>query len=161
MRSSLQGTRIGHARIRAARADAAHLSAWCGTLLASLDLEPSGMPPHGILCVKTMRDPLPDALDVRPGRPRQRPLAWESAMRAALTTTWRRAARPIEGPVPANADAVFFADESEMLACAARDVCSGPLSWFWWWRHLLHEASFDRVVAAWRDTPTYMPAAFE
>jgi hypothetical protein len=56
---------------------------------------------------------------------------------------------------------VLFADEAEMLACAARDVCRGPLSLFWWWRYLLHETSFERVVAAWRDAPAYMPAAFE
>jgi hypothetical protein len=82
-------------------------------------------------------------------------------MRAELTTTWHRAARPIDGPVLVDADAVFFADEAEMLACAARDICTGPLSWFWWWRHLLHESSFEHLVAAWRDAPAYIPAAFE
>ncbi|HEX6465489.1 MAG TPA: hypothetical protein VFZ98_13595, partial [Vicinamibacterales bacterium] len=160
MRSSLQGTHIGHARIRAAGADAA-LSTGCGSLLASLDLEPTAMPLHAILCVRAMRDPLPDAIDVRPGRARQRPVAWEAAMRGALGVMLRRAARPIDGPVASDAQAVVFADEAEMLACAARDICRGPLSLFWWWRHLLQDASLERVVAAWRDAPTYMPAAFE
>ena len=161
MPRSVQGTRIGHARIRAAGADAAALSAGCSTQLASLDLEPPAMPPHGILCVRVLHDPLPGAIDLRPGRPRQRPFAWEAAARTSLGTLWQGAVRPIDGPVPADATAVFFADETEMLACAARDVCRGPLSWCWWWRHLLPDASFERVVAAWRAAPACLPAAFE
>ncbi|HMF93233.1 MAG TPA: hypothetical protein VKE96_03030 [Vicinamibacterales bacterium] len=133
----------------------------CGVVLRTLDLSPPAMPPHAILCIRAMPDPLPDGIDMRPGRPRQHPLAWELAMRAALGAMLQHAARPMEGPVGSDVDAVLFTDEAEMLACAARDICRGPLSWFWWWRHLLPAASMESVVAAWRDAPTYMPAAFE
>jgi hypothetical protein len=156
-----RGTTIGRLRVRAAGADADAAVTQCAAAIGGLDLTPAAMNPRAILCVRALRDPLPDAIDVRAGRPRQQPLAWESATRAALGAMLQRAARPIDGEVPLDAEAVFFADEAEMLACAARDACRGPLSWCWWWRHVFPDASFERIVEAWQRAPTYVPAAFE
>lgn len=155
------GTRIGQARIRASRADAASCANRCAAVLASLDLQPAAMPPQAILCVRSLPDPLPGAIDGRSRHAQTRPLAWEAAMRAALRDTLQRAVRPIAGPVPPTADAVFFADPSELLACAARDAGRGLLASGWWWRHLLPALDFECVVRAWHDAPTYMPAAFD
>jgi hypothetical protein len=147
--------------VRAEPRDCGAVGTECGATIGALDLTPPSMPPHAILCVRALHDPLPAGVDIRAGRPRQRPLAWELAMRLALRTMLQRAVRPINGPVASDAEAVLFADEAELLACAARDVCRGPLSRFWWWRHVLPEVSLEHVVAAWHDAPTYMPAAFE
>jgi len=158
---ALRGTRIGRLRVRLSGGDPQLAAERCALALRSLELRPPAMPPQAILCVRTLADPMPRGVDVRSRNAHVRPLAWESAMRAVLGAMLQRVARPIDGPVPADAEAVFFADEAEMLACASHDACRGLLSWFWWWRHLLRETSFEAVVAAWCDAPTYMPAAFE
>ncbi len=155
------GTRIGQARIRAPRTEAEACAARCASIVPSLDLEPAAMPPQAVLCVRSVQDPLPGGLDTTPRHVARRPAAWEAAMRASLREALLRAARPIDGPVPATADAVFFADPSEMLACAARDVCGGSLRLHWWWRHLLPASGFEAVVQNWCEAPTYVPAAFE
>jgi hypothetical protein len=36
--------------------------------------------------------------------------------------------------VPPDAEAVLFADESELLACLARDISHGLAGQRWWWR---------------------------
>src|SRR5262249_12996462 len=62
--------------------------------------------------------------------------------------------------VPANADAVLFADRAELLACLANDWLIGQLTLHWWWRGLLKAMDLRRnVIRAWLDAPVYAPAA--
>ena len=158
---ALRGTGIGRLRVHASGEDPQALAYRCALALRSLDLEPAAMPPQAILCVRALQDPLPGAMDgVRRGA-RSGPLAWQAAMRTSLTTELAHAARPIHGPVPSDATAVLFADPAELLACAARDAGRGPLSSFWWWRHLIPAGSFEQVVRAWQSAPEYVPAAFD
>jgi hypothetical protein len=156
-----RGTTIGRLRVCAAGPTADSTGSSCAAAIRSLDVTPAAMNAHAILCVKALRDPLPSGIDIRAGRPLQRPLAWEAAMRAALADMLQRAARPLDGPVPPTADAVLFADPSELLACAARDAGGGSLASHWWWRHILPATGFDGVIDAWRHEPRYVPAAFE
>jgi hypothetical protein len=123
-----------------------------------LDLQPPGLLPQAILCVRELRDPLPGGIEIRSTA--TRPTRWEAAVRAALTETLSRAARPAFGSVSQSAEAVFFADQAELLACAARDACRGLLD-AWWWKHLVRELSFHQVTTEWLRAPAYVPAALE
>jgi len=155
------GTTIGRLRLVAATADPNALRMRGGSVLGTLDLQPPAMPEQAILCIRKLHDPLPGGLDLRsPAAPR--PAAWEAAMRGAVSAAMQRAVRPALGPVPANADAVLFADRAELLACAARDALQGTLVSQWWWTHLLGgERSVATVVREWTRAPAYVPAAAE
>jgi hypothetical protein len=155
------GTRIGRLRVRASGGDAEAAARRCALALRGLDLEPPAMPPQAILCVRALADPRPGSLDVRRAHAGVRSIAWQAAMRASVRNAFARAVRPIACPVPADADAVLFADSSELLACAARDACRGSLASAWWWRHLMPAGSLESVLGAWRHAPEYVPAAFD
>ena len=100
--------------------------------------------------------------DARAGRVRPPP-EWERAFVSALEELMRRAARPAREAVPANADAVLFADPAEMLACLARDRTRGETWARWWWRSLVPSlgAHPDAEVAMWLERPEHAPAALE
>lgn len=57
---------------------------------------------------------------------------WQARLQEQMALISRNAARPAAGPVPANADAVIFADRAEWLACLLRDALTGRLSDAWW-----------------------------
>jgi hypothetical protein len=121
--------------------------------LAGADLHTPGLAPTAILCVRRLwaracRGPA--------GPP---PPEWERAVRAYLGRLARRAARPARGPVPANAEAVLFADRAELLACLARDWSVGGVAAHWWWRVLFPTAQTAAVLRAWLEAPEYAPAA--
>jgi hypothetical protein len=155
-----RGTTIGRLRLVAATADPNALRMRGGTVLGALDLQPPAMPEQAVLCIRKLQDPLPGGLDLRSSAT-LRPAAWEAAMRSAVGHAFHRAVRPALGPVPANADAVLFADRAELLACAARDALGGALAIQWWWTHLLGERSVAAVVREWTRAPAYVPAAVE
>jgi hypothetical protein len=156
-----RGTTIGRLRLRAATADPNALRMRGGTVLGALDLQPPAMPEQAILCIRTLQDPMPGGLDLRFAAA-PRPEAWEAAMRGAVGEALRHAARPALGALPANAEAVLFADSAELLACAARDALRGALAIHWWWTHLLGgERSPAAVVREWTRAPAYVPAAVE
>ena len=153
------GSKVGRLRVRVADRDVSSAGR-CATILRPLDLEPAGMSPHAILCVRAVHDPLPGGIALH-SRVESSPFAWESAAREALKEALQRAARPALGPVSATADAVWFADRGELLACAARDAYRGNGIAGWWWEHLLPEHTVAAVVALWRREPTFIPAALE
>jgi hypothetical protein len=154
-----RGTTIGRLRLVAATADPNALRMRGGTVLGTLDLQPPAMPEQAVLCIRKLYDPLPGGLDLRSSAT-PRPAAWEAAMRSVVGHAYHRAVRPALGPVPANADAVLFADRAELLACAARDLLGGALALQWWWTHLLSgERSVAAVVREWTRAPAYVPAA--
>lgn len=72
------------------------------------------------------------------------------------------AARPARDAVPANANAVLFADRAELLACLARDWCSGNLGASWWWP-VLHPRTDIAEIArrAWLEDGQCLPAALD
>jgi hypothetical protein len=156
-----RGTTIGRLRLLADTADPNALRMRGGTVLGTLDLQPPAMPEQAILCIRTLRDPLPGGLDLRSSAA-PRPAAWEAAMRSAVGEALRRSVRPALGPVPASAEAVLFADRAELLACAARDAPRGALAIDWWWTHLLGgERTLAAVMREWARSPAYVPAAVE
>ena len=90
-----------------------------------------------------------DGLDPRP------PPDWSNALSGALDGLLRGAARPADGAVPVNADAVMFRDRAELLACLAEDTVRPGNRANWWWR-LLADAS--GVAARWLGEPALVPA---
>jgi hypothetical protein len=144
--------------VRGGDGDAVRARLRMEALLGGAQLHPPGLPPSAILCVRHLRDPLPGtlALDGQAALPR----AWERALAASLTRLARSAARPLDGGVPAAAEAVLFGDGAELLACLASDLVDGSLVTRWWWRHLLRAAGGVTAVArVWCAAPAAAPAA--
>ena len=129
-------------------------------LLAAAELEPPGLPPASVLVVRSLA--APGRVAPRPGEVRPPP-EWERAVRAALAERWRGAARPLRAPVPAAADAVWFADTAEMIAAFARDARAGSVA-RWWWQALLKGLPGGPVAAMtalWTREARHVPAALE
>jgi hypothetical protein len=157
-RSQIAGSTIGRLHVRIPANAASEAGPRCTTAIRVLDLQPPGMAPDAVLCVRSLPDPLPGAIDLR-GADQRPPLAWESAARTALARLLQRAARPARELVVSDVDAVFFADRAELMACMARDASLGALGRCWWWRHLLHDVSFPALMRVWQENPTWVPAA--
>lgn len=120
---------------------------------------PSGLPAAAILCVRTLRSPLPGSLSTHAGRASR---SWEQAVAVSLQQLVGRAVRPAHGAVPVHAEAVLFADRAEMLACLAHDSCQGLIGLHWWWKSLFYgQDPSQAVVSAWLAQPTYLPAALQ
>jgi len=75
----------------------------------------------------------------------------------ALGEALAGAARPARGGH--SEQAVWFADEPEVLACLARDAVAGGLAQRWWWRMLLAERSPEAARARWLQSPRQLPQA--
>jgi hypothetical protein len=133
-------------------------------LLSSATLKPPAMPPSAILFVRAMADPLPGRITngFAPGSLAS--AEWETAAQNSLGQFYRRAARPMWGPVAPNAEAVLFADYAEMLACLAGDFVVGRAS-AWWWRSLQRpipgRSAGSSWMSAWMERPLYVPAALD
>lgn len=88
------------------------------------------------------------------------PLQRVEKLKEALEAETFAAPRPARGPVPANANAVLFADRAELLACLARDWCAGNTGTLWWWPVLFPGDDFGAVVRrAWLEDARPLPAA--
>jgi hypothetical protein len=128
-------TQIGTLRVRGGTAGT-NLRLALSAMLDRADLRPPGVPPAAVLIVRRIGDPLPGRLAPRPMTATV-DVAWERAARDRLAGFCQRAARPSRGPVPDDAEAVFFADEGELLASLALDLAGGRVGERWWWRNLL------------------------
>jgi hypothetical protein len=124
--------RIGRLTVRASAPSAGARLA----LAAAFDrteLRPTGFPPSAVLIVRHMDDPLPRRLAAQP-HPGGPGADWERAARDSIANFYRNAARPSRGTVGADATAVLFADEAELLAALAFDLATGRIGEQWWWR---------------------------
>ena len=150
-------------RVRGSGLDPTSTRLRVANLLQAVDLHPDGLAPSAILCVRTLRDPLPGKLQLRDGGYAMHPPAeWKRAVVSSLNHLARDAARPAREAVPASAEAVLFADHSEALACLASDWCEGIAGTRWWWQSLF--SSFDLVqgiVPLWLARPAYIPGALQ
>jgi hypothetical protein len=152
-------TTVTQLRVSGSRLDPLITRLRLSSLLAMADLHPTSLPPSSILCIRRLADPLPGALMLDAGGIKPPP-DWERAAAAHLDAVVALASRPSQGATPANAEAVIFADHSEMLACLARDWCEGYASKRWWWKGLFPGVDItSAVVPAWLEAPHYLPAA--
>ncbi|MGA7733164.1 MAG: hypothetical protein WCD37_18040 [Chloroflexia bacterium] len=142
---------IGVLHARGASQDGPMLRLALERLLGSADLSPPGMPPQAVLVVRRMNDPQPGRIADGRGASRVRD-EWERRAREGLADLYRRAARPALGGVPESAEAVVFADESELLACLMLDVCRGLARQHWWWRAVLRSVWRTRESLSQEET---------
>ncbi|MBK8814438.1 MAG: hypothetical protein IPN42_02535 [Methylococcaceae bacterium] len=128
--------------------------------IGGLDVKPANIPPSAILIVKQLVDPLPNRVDLSQGSAGV-DRTWERAVQNQLSQIYTQAARPAQGYVPANAEAVVFSGEAEMLACLTTDLIVGEVSRQWWWRTFLKNLPYsanDNVTKLLCDRPTKIPA---
>lgn len=151
-------TVIARARIRTGAPDPLLARLQVESALANATLAPDGLPPSAILLVRKLADSSHDRLGIGRGSLGVRP-EWEHALRSRLAALAACAARPTRNAVPESAEAVLFADESELLACLARDWVHGAGA-RWWWRTLFPDRDLAAaVIRAWRDRVECVPAA--
>jgi hypothetical protein len=154
-------TVIGKLRLRGADLEPLSARLRLESLLSGAHLAPVGLPPSATVCIRRLMDPKPGVLPVRQHALRP-PAAWDEAVVSLLEAQVARAARPALGAVPPGAEAVLFADPSELLACLASDVSRGSALAHWWWRGLFPSVDLARtLVAEWLRQPEYVPAALE
>ncbi len=163
MRVEAGKTYIRKVRATSSARDTLALQLGLRRVLSSAELHPTGLPASTILCIRTLHDPQPGALQLQQWHHSIRPpQKWEQAIIASLDSLGRQAVRPITGLVPANAPAVIFADRAELLACLARDWCENCIAQRWWWQSLFKDIDIaGSVLAIWLDTPEYIPAALQ
>jgi hypothetical protein len=112
--------------------------------------------PDAVLCVRSMRAPLPAA--IREGRH----FSHNEALAKILDKFFQTAARPARGFVPASASAVVFADRAELLACLALDWLRGEIPERWWWRALFPRThAADAVRQHWQAEARQVPEAMQ
>lgn len=137
---------------------AAERGSWerrAASALDNADLRPRGLPPGAILIVRRLADPAPGLL--WQGAPWQAGQRWGEHARGAVERHWSHAARPAREPVPPNAQAVWFADAGEWLACLSVDMALGLAPW--WWAAWLRRPVPYRQATLWRDEARWLPAA--
>src|SRR5438105_1929018 len=94
------------------------------SLFAGLELRPRRLPPAAVFIVRSLRSStLAFARREISGL-----VALERQLQQQLEQLLRRAARPLQQAVPAEAEAVLFGDTAELLTCLARDAASARLS---------------------------------
>jgi hypothetical protein len=122
---------------------------------------PVGPPRSAVVCIRKLRNSSPVPLDLE-SRGSRRSASWEKTTAVAIDCVVRKAHRPALGFVPANAEAVIFADTAEVLACLASDWCGDQTLNRWWWQGLFRQADVNSVVlGTWLESPQYIPAALE
>lgn len=156
-----------HVRLRRAQMAAPAARQRLSYLLSSAALRPSRMSPSGVLVVRSMRDPLPGAIAKDLASAAIPNPAWERAAQGRLDALCISAARPARSAVGAAAEAVLFADQSELLACLALDLSTGGGT-AWWWKSILRShlargfgASPEVWLRVWAEHALYVPAAVE
>jgi len=113
--------------LRSADRDALRVRRGFERAIATVEWRPAGLPTGAILLVRRLTA-MTDASVQAP---------FGERVTQALRRHADRARRPwIERDV-ADAEAVFFADEAELVACLARDWLRGLVADRWWWRTVL------------------------
>lgn len=145
------GTVIQTLRTTSAERDQLAVKLRLHALLASADLEPNGLTPAAIVCVRSVQVPPPG----------QRAIEWGQRVRGTMDSIVRGAAHPARGVVTDATNAVVFADMAELLGCMATDATDGVLAGRWWWRCLLQRTwpASMLVDHVWRNNAAFVPAA--
>ena len=144
---NLADAAIRHVKMPARLADAVPARRVLERWLAGVDVRRYGLPAGAICVVRRARAPFAA-------------LAGGST-RDPLAAVMRDAVRPARAAfVGATAEAVWFADEAELLACMARDVLAGTLAARWWWPMLLGATpTVDSARRRWIAAPRIVPQA--
>lgn len=151
-------------RIRRLRArcpddiEALHARLRIAHLLETADVSPPGLPPQAILLLRRLQAPQSLALEgVRV------PVTWEQALRGEMDRQLQSAVRPLRGRIPSGAEAVLFADTSEMLACFGLLLRGRDADALWVWESAVGPRfpmpGPDALVRTWMEHPRAVPTA--
>lgn len=135
-----EGATLRSVRLRGGADDAGEARRRLERALSDVDWSPAGLPPRGLLFVRRLR-----ADGRRWLRPHSEGGSFGRGVSAALREHAAAARRPWLNDDAAQADAVLFVDEAELLACLWRDWARGHVALRWWWRSVLG----DQDVATW------------
>src|SRR5262245_48324863 len=160
MLAVLGTTSLRKVSVRTSEPDALAVRTRFERALGVVDLHPVSLPRSAILCIRALRD-CSRRLSFRAAQDFGTLNRWRQTTVTALDSLARGAVRPARGPVPATAEAVFFADEAEFLACLALDWCQGRFAERWWWRGLFANTPCPSWPAVWLEEPEFIPAAVE
>ena len=122
---------IRHVRLNGA-ADGLRARLRFEAALADISSASLGLPPSALLIVKRVAPTARLRL--------ARSVADEGfgqVVRTELKHNAKQASRPWLNSETAGAEAVLFADESELMACLLRDWLRGTLAGCWWWQSVL------------------------
>ena len=120
------GATLNKLRLRGAPLDAVRARLALERALQQVDWQPPALPAEAILFVRQLGVPATSA------GPR-----WPQRVEQALRAQLDHARRPWLQADSAQASAVLFSDESELLACLVLDWLDGHLERHWWWRSVL------------------------
>jgi len=130
-------------------------------LLNTVSLETPWLPPASTLILRKFRDPLPRRF-CKDADSRIASKDWENAALSALREESLRAVRPAHGAVAGGTNAVLFESPADLIACLARDLCSGDAFIRWWWRSYVRGVTSSLsalLLAAFRRDPRHVPMA--
>ncbi|MDQ1613419.1 MAG: hypothetical protein QOG00_3350 [Pyrinomonadaceae bacterium] len=131
------------------------------SLFAAAEVQPAGLAPSAIVCIRRLDDPRPRTVSLAGGH-LTLPPEWQQSVRSSIEQLVRRAPRPARELVGADAPCVVFADRAELLAALACDWCEQRAATRWWWRSLFKGTpDADALVKLWRETSEYVPGALE
>jgi hypothetical protein len=154
-------TYVSRLRVRCSGLEPLAAQLRLASLLRAADVQPAGLAPSAIVCIRRLDDPRPHTVSLSEGNPNL-PLEWQQCVRASIEQLTRRAPRPAHEAVAPDALCVVFADRAELLAALAVDWCERLAAARWWWRSLFKETiDGDALVKLWRETPEYVPGALE
>jgi hypothetical protein len=146
---------VGRLRFSCRGAERSDAHTRLAAAMSRFSVRPSGLAPSAILCVRELTHRLPGSV----GRRTSTPAGAEDGLADTLNRFVQTAARPADGPVPANAEAVLFADPSELLAALASDWRDGLVHVQWWWKYLVSSGGSGVAAREWVAQPQYVPAA--
>lgn len=128
-------------------------------LLQSVDLQPPGFPRDAILCIRRCRTQIPASWIVQ-SHVTAPSHEWQQRLHRSIEQLLQRAGRPAVETVSPTAEAVWFANRAELLACVAKDWRDGTLLSRWWWQSLFPQRDYSALfLRAWQESPEYIPSA--
>jgi hypothetical protein len=154
-------TYVSRLRVRGSGLDALAAQLRLTSLFQAAEVQPAGLAPSAIVCIRRLDDPRPRTISLSGGNT-SLPPEWQQSVRASIEQLARRAPRPACERVAVDAPCVVFADRAELLAALAADWCEQRVGARWWWRSLFKETIDAAVlVKLWREMPEYVPGALE
>lgn len=150
--------RVQRLQLRPAGGEGPSLKLGVTHALQTMRLQGTHLPPGAVLVVRRLEGPAP--FPHRKGNV----LTWQRELVSHIDRLAAAAPRPARQHVPADALAVLFADDVELLLCYTRDRLAGRSPWYW---HNLfpgiHHARGDAAVGpylvdAWLSYPHALPA---
>lgn len=161
MMLQVKETHISHLIFRGNTKDPLAVQMQLSQLLDTIEFLPPGIPASAILVVRSFADPLPHAWQLS-GTSYKPGIAWHTAVQKKMQRLFNSASRPSKGMVSSNAEAVYFFDRSEFLACLTQDWLKGLLLTHWWWKSFIKNIDVnDYVQKQWLQSIESVPGALQ